>query len=112
MLEPSFGDIRRRSLQRFRRTSRQTLARPAPRGPFRRRASCIGRYGSVPLLAGAGVSVQVDVDSPGVPAPVDVAVHTRQGTPGNSPSEACPELILASGLPNSPSPWALLVSNQ
>ena len=31
-------------------------------------------------------SVEVDVDSPGVPAPDDVALHTRDGTPNPLPS--------------------------
>src|SRR2546430_916194 len=37
-------------------------------------------------LAGARISAQVNVDSPGVPAPDDVALHTRDGTPNPLPS--------------------------
>src|SRR5438094_733694 len=86
MLEPALADVRDGSSGGFAEFPanclRDELGANLLGVPFR----APDRPGQVALLAGPGVSTQVDVDSPGVPAPHDVAMHTRHGTPDPLPS--------------------------
>ena len=86
MFEPSFGDIGDGASCRF-------TELPFNRLRNQRGADLLGvplcasdGAGEVTLLAGARVSAEVDVDSPGVPPANDVALHTGYRTTNPLPS--------------------------